>query len=580
MKHWVQRISATSSRPWVLAFGLLLLHLGLVQGVGTTIGSGLMIGHLGAVLLWQPLVRQDRRVRRTEVLLGFGVLAVLAIWMSWGLSLLWVLVLAGMIGAEAFRQLERQARYAFWAAMAYLIVVLVALVLPQLLPTGEQPPRLLSAFATWGAPWILALIPLLAHGRQDARLPRQQVALDLVGGLLIVLVLSGVLLGALALMFVSEQEYIPALLQSIGIMALCLLLLTWVWSPSQGGGLSLAVARHTLSGSTPFSHWLDEVAQLAASEGSPETLVRDAVRRMLDWHGVEGADWRVTHEGISHSGFAGRVATRRCVLAHGDLEVGIHSRHELAPSYLWQVDLMVRLLAEFYAAREQSRYLQSMSYLRAVYETGARMTHEVKNLLQSIDTLCFALAQAERDGRSEAVQALMSRQLPVISERLHVALDRIRQPLAEDVQLGDAGVWWAAVPERVQVFELPNLQLRTDGDLAGAQIPVLLFDTVLENLLRNVVDKSTRAGQKHSVVVSVMPAHDGCRITVEDDGDALPSERAEKLFVQPLASDGGLGIGLYQASRLAETLGYRLVLDCNERGRVCFSLSPVMRDPA
>ena len=41
----------------------------------------------------------------------------------------------------------------------------------------------------------------------------------------------------------------------------------------------------------------------------------------------------------------------------------------------------------------------------------------------------------------------------------------------------------------------------------------------------------------------------------------------------PVNSRAGLGIGLYQAARQAETAGYRLALETNVDGEVCFALT-------
>lgn len=580
MRGWIARLTELAVRPLLLAFSLLLLHLGLLQGVSTPVGRGLIVGHLGAVLLWQPLVRQDQTLSLHAVLAGSVIVACLGLLMSPGLAVVWMLVLAGLVGAELFRHPDARARLSFWCAEAYLIITLVALTLPQILPEDARPTELLGRIASSCAPLLLILVPVLA--RRAGRM-RQQMALDFVGGLVIVLVLSGVLLGALALMFVSGLDYVPALLQALAIMAVSLLLLGWAWSPGQGAGLSLAIARHALSGGAPFSHWLDEVARLAAGNDGPEILMEGAVARMLAWPSVDGVDWRVIVEGNERGGFVGRISNRRSRLHHGALEIGIHTKYELAPVHLWQMDLMVRLLSEFHTAKEQSRRLQSMSYLRAVHETGARMTHEVKNLLQSIDTLCFAIGRAERDGRNEALQGLLSRQLPVISQRLHEALERIRQPGAADVREGDVQQWWFAVQERLAD---ERIKFVANGDTSGSSVPVLLFDTVVENLVRNALDKDRSRDEAQGqdatsnlcVTVTLRAGDGACALQVEDNGSPLEGGRADLLFVRPLPSDSGLGIGLYQAYRLAESLGYALVLANNVRGSVQFELSPVVRD--
>ncbi|MGH8691133.1 MAG: hypothetical protein ACREUS_08905, partial [Burkholderiales bacterium] len=52
----------------------------------------------------------------------------------------------------------------------------------------------------------------------------------------------------------------------------------------------------------------------------------------------------------------------------------------------------------------------------------------------------------------------------------------------------------------------------------------------------------------------------------------VPAEVAATLLRAPVSSRGGLGIGLYQAARHAESSGYRLELESNRDGEVCFAL--------
>jgi hypothetical protein len=46
----------------------------------------------------------------------------------------------------------------------------------------------------------------------------------------------------------------------------------------------------------------------------------------------------------------------------------------------------------------------------------------------------------------------------------------------------------------------------------------------------------------------------------------------DTLLRGPINSGAGLGIGLYQAARLAESKGYRLALQTNQDGEVRFAL--------
>ena len=60
---------------------------------------------------------------------------------------------------------------------------------------------------------------------------------------------------------------------------------------------------------------------------------------------------------------------------------------------------------------------------------------------------------------------------------------------------------------------------------------------------------------------------------MRDTGRAIPGDVASMLLQGPVQSSSGLGIGLYQAARQAESGGYRLRLESNRDGDVCFALS-------
>ena len=70
-----------------------------------------------------------------------------------------------------------------------------------------------------------------------------------------------------------------------------------------------------------------------------------------------------------------------------------------------------------------------------------------------------------------------------------------------------------------------------------------------------------------------LDCRDGARLQVCDSGHAVPPELASSLLRQPVRSQAGLGIGLYQAARQAEASGYLLELKENRDGEVCFALS-------
>lgn len=546
--------------PLVLLLALGLLHVALLQGPLTPLGKALLLVHVGLVLVWQPLVSGARQLSSAGLLvLGLG-LGAAALWLSWGLLLLWGVLLAGMVGGKVFCYPSARDRIVYWLIVVYLVLVLVGVVMPQMLLGLVAVPAGLQAFAGWFAFPVLGLVLFigLPEGGGD-----ESSALDVVGTLLIVLVLAGVLLGALAFMFVAGSDYLWALVQALGAVAGTLLLLALVWSPRAGfAGLGLEISRRVLSGGQPFARWLGEVADLAQREVSPDALVTAALQRMLRWPGVRGVFWRAGESGpMQRVGRPGRHVTH---FQHGSLDLAVHSRRVFAPTPAWHLDLMLRMLAEFHAAKLQEQRLQALSFLRAVHETGARTTHEIKNLLQSLDTLCYAVL--EDGGRQPAaLQALLQGQLPEIRRRLEQAMQRIRRPSEEDLQLGPALQWWHALQARYA-----DARITFEAAIGLETLPAALFDCVADNLLGNALEK---AGSPR-ISVRLDSSERGCQLSIEDTGAAIEKARASALFLQPLASDTGLGIGLYQAGRLAESAAYRLWLDENRAGCVRFVLAP------
>jgi signal transduction histidine kinase len=104
----------------------------------------------------------------------------------------------------------------------------------------------------------------------------------------------------------------------------------------------------------------------------------------------------------------------------------------------------------------------------------------------------------------------------------------------------------------------------------GARLPRSLFDSVADNLIRNALAK--RADDAGLRVRVTLDCAARIALRVSDSGAALPPEVAASVLRSPVSSRSGLGIGLYQAARLADAGGYRLELESNRDGEVTFAL--------
>jgi C4-dicarboxylate-specific signal transduction histidine kinase len=245
----------------------------------------------------------------------------------------------------------------------------------------------------------------------------------------------------------------------------------------------------------------------------------------------------------------------------------MYSRFRINPALHWHLHLLGQILGEFYIAKLREEKLRHQSYVQAVHETGARMTHDIKNLLQSLNVLCSVAAE-DRARDPQELQALFRRQLPAIAQRLSATLEKLNRPQEDGESYVAARAWWDALARQ---YRGEGVELRLERMAPGARLPRSLFDSVADNLIRNALAKRAL---EPSVRIAISLSVEGeAVLRVTDSGPAVDEELAKRLLRGPVASQSGLGIGLYQAARQAEGAGYALSLETNRDGEVTFRLA-------
>jgi signal transduction histidine kinase len=276
-----------------------------------------------------------------------------------------------------------------------------------------------------------------------------------------------------------------------------------------------------------------------------------------------------------------------------DLRLTVYAKQALSPTVLLHVRLLSQLVGYFYQAKQREQSLRDITRLQAVYETGSRLTHDLKNMLQSLLSLT-AIAQSSE----VRAQQLLKQQLPSLTQRIEQTLSKLQQPQVED---SDApmlllSAWWDSLRQRNQHMQIAWLAPHVIPD---KKIPAALFDCVLDNLLDNALRKrqfqpdifikvELHIGHEGASLLAIRFLREQARsykrqfgsesaaelfISVCDSGQPIPESSLPNLLHAVVVSKQGLGIGLYQAAKWAEQLGYRLVLISNQNGKVCFELS-------
>jgi signal transduction histidine kinase len=554
-----------SQRYWrfVLVAMLALLHVAVFRGVSDPWARGLLLAHLGLLLLWQPFLRVEQRVSVTQGLI-IGALAVAVMTaLNWWLLAFWVVVLAGLVGGKVYQHHVRWQRLCYQLVLVYLLALLAVVILPEIAPRRDVDADV-RRYAEIGLPLIFVLIGLLPA---EAEAPDASQVIDFFYSVFIMLLLGVVILGSFTVMTLRRTGYLEALTYTVFITAAAVLLIGLAWSPRRGfAGLNVFFSRYLFSIGLPVEKWLQMLAELTQLEARPERFLADAVAALVRLPSVSGIAWR-TAEAAAEDGVRTPYPVQ---FENSALGLTIYSRYRMSPALHWHLHLLGQLLGEFYLAKLREEELRQASYLQAVHETGARMTHDIKNLLQSLNVLVAAAARDEgRD--SPELQALMRRQLPAMAQRLGETLDKLQRP--RESGAGEtyvpAQAWWEALARQYRGEEV-----EFDGPPPGAaaRLPRLLLDSVADNLIRNALAKrGTEAGVR--VRVSLECNH---RVTLRvlDSGTAVSPDVLATLLRAPVRSGKkGMGIGLYQSARQAEGAGFSLALEINRDGEVCFLLS-------
>ena len=553
-----------TQRRWrfVVIAMLALLHVAAVRGMADSWARALLLAHLGLLLLWQPFLHGEQRVSTAQA--GFIVLGavVVMLWLDWWLLAFWVVVLVGLVGGKVFLHSATWQRRYYLVVLVYLLALLTVVILPEIAPRREIAAEIRGA-AEYGLPLlflVLAAIPAEPEPADAAQV------IDFFYSVFLMLVLGVVILGSFTFMTLEKTSYLEALMITVFLIAATIFAIGLAWNPSAGfGGLTIFFSRYLFSIGLPVEKWLYFLAEIAQLESRPERVLAEGVAGLVRLPWVAGAIWRAGTE----RGEAGERTAHGVEYRRGDFALTVYSRYRTSPTLHWHLQLLGQLLEEFYAAKVREQMLQQQSYLRAVHETGARITHDVKNLLQSLSVLCSMAASEEGD--SPRLQALIRRQLPAIAQRLGDTLRRLQRPELEVAAQIPAHDWWDALQRR---YQGRGVEFHAEGLGPGAGVPAAVLDSVADNLIQNaLVKRAGGAAVQIRVSLAIGEPPDPLQLRVQDSGLAVPAPVQRLLMRAPVTSITGLGIGLLQAARHAESIGFRLELSSNRDGAVCFTLS-------
>jgi signal transduction histidine kinase len=546
----------------ILALMLLSLHAYLIwDEADKTLAHAIFLCHYGFFLMWQPIWRSSEKLSKPSAVVFFAFAWVTFIFMNWWITALWLAILVGLLGGRIFAEEAKPNRIIHILAASYLLAMLLLWVVPKLLNASAD----LEA-ATFTITYLMPLLPLaiLFLSSQVAKTTQQPI-LDFFYTLIITLIAIIMILASYAIGSQNQVNYIQVMFITIFGIALSLIGLSFLWKPNaRFSGVELLMSRYLSSVGMPFEKWVRNISNLGEIELNANNFLQGAMQEMslLPW--VTGVSWAADYA----KGDIGKSSEHATSFSFKDLNMTLHTRWKISPALYVHVKLLTQIMGEFYEAKRREETMRQNAYMQAFYESGSRLTHDIKNILQSVGTLVKAAEQTQ-DEDNEALLSLIRRQLPVLNQRIAATLDKLKAPGEEKKRLEKIAGWWSGLQMRHQ---LSDIQFNAEK-LPALDINAEVLDSVIENLISNALEKAKYQPDTHISVTIYDNNDSGYCIDVLDTGMAMDVTTEQDLFKKHVSSENGMGVGLYHAAYDAKQAGYTLTLAHNKDGAVCFRLA-------
>lgn len=310
---------------------------------------------------------------------------------------------------------------------------------------------------------------------------------------------------------------------------------------------------------------------LSAAASGRVTFVN---KTMNDWFGVDGSfigeEMKTVFEKIGSNGEEGKFAS-------GDetYQLSVSSGQN-------ETFYIIRNITK---SEELSSKLINSERLASIGEMAARITHEIRNPLNTIKMNSDYLLENIGKTDPEEKKQLLSLVVKEVERLEQITNEYMGKVNYNRSGANDSGVSLPADLVEFLSFHLPELKKRnielTVGKSEPVQISISLssFKEIMLNLLKNAWEELENGGK---IAVNVGRNGSSAVISVEDSGRGIPQSERETIFKNFYTKKpGGTGIGLSHSRKLATEAGGKLYVGDSALGGAAFILEiPVKRKSA
>lgn len=541
----------------ILAALLLLLHSITWTVENPLLHFSLIFVLYGLFLLWQPLWNKDATISKPSAMLPILVLVVFSYFYQNESLIFFSLVISGLIGSRLFSYTT--SRPFDLLAISILILEMAIGIIPVTFKQIDLP----AQFGNYIQTIVLIAILLLFLAPVPDRSQQTRSQIDLMHGVLTSTLIFIVLLGGIVINTLYGVDYLDGLLLSVFIVSTLALGISWFWNPGVGySGLGVLWNRYAMTIGGPFETWINTLTTLIEEPYiSASEYLQAACDHLVENDWLNGIQWQFEGFAIT-SGKKDGVIFKHPLSSQ--LMVTIYFKSDPGQALRQHTILLIRMAYQFYLSKLNQEKMRAEAYFETIHHTGARLTHDIKNILQSIRA-SIDIVQVNPTGNQALPSKLLKQNLDQISNRLESTLAKLKEPeLSGSIKYLGLQDWLFNFRKE---HSHPRINYRDDIEL-DHEIPSELFDSVLNNLITNALSKD----EVSEIIVDLIANREMIVITVCDNGNSIDSEVENQLFNKPVSSGKGMGIGLYQSAIMARTLNYELELANNQQGKVCFSL--------
>lgn len=236
-------------------------------------------------------------------------------------------------------------------------------------------------------------------------------------------------------------------------------------------------------------------------------------------------------------------------------------------------------------SEELSSKLLNSERLASIGEMAARITHEIRNPLNTIKMNSDYLLENIGKTEPEEKKQLLSLVVKEVERLEQITNEYMGKVNYNKNGANDSGVSVPADLVEFLSFHLPELKQRnielTVGKCEPLSISISLssFKEIMLNLLKNAWEELENGGK---IAVNITKNGSFAVISVEDSGRGVPQSERETIFKNFYTKKpGGTGIGLSHSRKLATEAGGKLYVGDSALGGAAFMLEiPVKRKSA